>query len=244
MPYPVHEADSKAWLSRPQVVRALPFLVYAVFLGFQSALDQGGAIPAPGIDTRWLYALRVGATGAVLAYCWNDYAELSFGMRRYRPFDRPTAGYLWAVLVGVLVFVLWINLDHGWVTLGSPGPGFVALDRNGFRDWPLIVVRIFGAAAVVPLMEELFWRSFLQRWIDRPEFLDADPRLTSHRAVLIASLLFGFEHGQWFAGVLAGLAYGYLYKYSGRLWLAVLAHGVTNFMLGCWVVATGQWQFW
>ena len=46
------------------------------------------------------------------------------------------------------------------------------------------------------------------------------------------------------AALLAGLAYGYLYKYTGRLRVPVVAHAVTNFMLGCWVVANGQWHFW
>ena len=32
----------------------------------------------------------------------------------------------------------------------------------------MVAVRIFGAALVVPVMEELFWRSFLMRWIESP----------------------------------------------------------------------------
>jgi len=35
-----------------------------------------------------------------------------------------------------------------------------------------------------------------------------------------------------------------LYVRFGRLWVPVIAHAVTNGMLGVWVVATGNWQFW
>lgn len=244
MASPGTETVARLGLSRPVFVRVLPFVVYVVLLALQSAFDQNAAIQASGFDTRWLYALRVAAVAGVLAYYWRDYTELSFTRASDLGRNNHVVGRLAAALAGALVFVLWINLDQGWVTLGASGPGFVALTRDGLPDWPLIVVRIFGAAVIVPVMEELFWRSFVQRWIDQPDFVGADPGRGSHRAILLASLFFGFEHNQWLAGVLAGLTYGYLYKYTGRLWVPVIAHAVTNFMLGWWVVARGQWHFW
>ena len=44
--------------------------------------------------------------------------------------------------------------------------------------------------------------------------------------------------------VVAGLAYAWLYIRTGKLWTAVIAHAVTNGVLGVWVVMTGNWQFW
>ena len=35
---------------------------------------------------------------------------------------------------------------------------------------PLVAVRWIGATLVVPVMEELFWRSFLMRWFQRTQF--------------------------------------------------------------------------
>ena len=46
------------------------------------------------------------------------------------------------------------------------------------------------------------------------------------------------------AAIVAGLAYAWLYRRTGKLWTAVIAHAVTNLLLGIWVVRTGQWQFW
>ena len=93
-------------------------------------------------------------------------------------------------------------------------------------------------------MEELFWRSFLLRWIDRREFLTADPRRASWLAFAISSALFAVEHSLWFAGLLAGLAYGWLYMRSRNLWIPIVSHATTNGILGIWILATGNWRFW
>lgn len=219
---------------RPLLARGLPFALYIAFL----ALTPWLAEVLPGIDRRWLYAVQIGAVLGALVAFHRDYGEL----RGAPPCGWP--GVAWALVLGVAVFVLWINLDSGWAVLGPAKAGFVPLAADGSLDWPLVAVRIFGAAAVVPVMEELFWRSCVQRWIDRPDFLAQAPGDGSRQAWFLASLVFGLEHGQWFAGILAGLGYGWLYRRFGNLWLAILAHGVTNLLLGVWVVASGQWEFW
>ena len=58
------------------------------------------------------------------------------------------------------------------------------------------------------------------------------------------SVLFATEHRLWFAGLLAGLAYGWLYKRSGNLWVPIVAHALTNALLAAYVLATGSWSFW
>jgi hypothetical protein len=62
--------------------------------------------------------------------------------------------------------------------------------------------------------------------------------------LLAASLVFGLEHDRWLVGALAGLAYGYLVVRTRDLWSAVIAHAVTNFLLACYVLATGSYSFW
>jgi hypothetical protein len=142
------------------------------------------------------------------------------------------------------VFVLWIQLDAPWMTLGEATASFVPLDAAGAIDWPLVAVRWIGAALMVPVMEELFWRSFLMRWIQRPDFVTVDPHQVGLRAVIISTFLFVLAHPLWLAATLAGLAYAWLYIRSGTLWSSVVAHAVTNGALGIWVVGTRQWQFW
>jgi hypothetical protein len=106
------------------------------------------------------------------------------------------------------------------------------------------LLRLAGAALVVPLMEELFWRSFLLRWVQSQQFLDLAPVQIGLRAILISSVLFGLEHNLWLAGIVAGLAYAWLYRASGNLWPPIIAHAITNLILGVWVLSTGNWQFW
>jgi len=57
----------------------------------------------------------------------------------------------------------------------------------------------------VPVMEELFWRSYLMRWIDQHDFLALAPAAISLKAILVSGLVFGLAHHLWFAGILAGL---------------------------------------
>ena len=83
-------------------------------------------------------------------------------------------------------------------------------------------MRVTGLVLVVPVMEELFWRSFLMRWIDRREFLVADPAQASFLAFALSSALFALEHSQWFAGLVAGMAYSWLYIRAGNLRIPIL----------------------
>ncbi len=217
----------------PIFVRALPFALYIALLALE------GVLPglAPGFDVRWLYPAKAGLVALALAVLWRHYGELG-------TWSLTAGQLLLSLAVGVAVLGLWVNLDAGWMLLGEPGKGYDPRDAAGNIDWMLVAFRIAGAALVVPLMEELFWRSFLQRWVQQSDFLSLDPARIGLRALAIASALFAVEHLQWFAGLVAGLAYGWLYIRTRSLWAPVVAHAVTNGGLGAYVVSTGQWSFW
>jgi CAAX prenyl protease-like protein len=217
---------------RSSTSRILPFATYMAFVAVADALHRLGWTAE---ELRWLYLVKITSVLAVLLAYWRVYAELA----------KPVIGLramCEAVAAGVVVLVLWINLDAGWMQIGSAA-GFDPTSA-GRIDWLLVAVRIAGAALVVPVMEELFWRSFLMRWIDCRRFLDLSPALVSLRAFVITAVLFGVEHNLWLAGIVAGVAYGYLYMRSGNLWSPILAHAVTNALLGLWVVSTTQWTYW
>ena len=222
-------------LSRDARLRVLPFLAFMLLLALRGALpaDAGAAV-----DGRWLYGLSVLLVGGMLLAWRRDYGELS---RQTLPDGREA---MQAVLVGLGVFVLWIHLDAPWMTLGEATASFEPLAADGSIDWPLVAVRWIGATLMVPVMEELFWRSFLMRWVEQPGFTGVDPRRVGLRAVVISTFLFVLVHPLWLAATIAGLAYAWLYIRSGKLWLAVIAHAVTNGALGIWVVVSRQWQFW
>ena len=187
-------------------------------------------------DLRHLFTLRAVVVVALLAVFWPRYSELHEVTLTWR---QAALG----IVSGLAVFVLWINLDFPWATFGEI-KAFEPMRADGGIDWTLVQFRMLGLALVVPVMEELFWRSFLMRWIDRQEFLQLPPAQVSLRAVAISSLLFASEHQLWLAGLIAGLVYGLLYVRSGNLWVPVISHTVTNAVLGAWILATGNWQFW
>ncbi len=223
-------------IRRSAVVRVAPFVAFMAVLALRGVAPADGSW---GFDVRWLYALQAGAAAALLALWWREYGELAL---QTLPSAREA---LLAVAVGLAVFVLWIHLDAPWMTLDTAATeAFVPKTPDGALDWPLIVLRIAGAALLVPVMEELFWRSFLMRWLQSPVFEAVPPRGVGLRAVVLSTFVFVLAHTLWLAAAIAGLAYAWLYIRSGKLWVAVIAHGVTNGALGAWVVATGQWQFW
>ena len=222
-------------LSRAARLRLLPFVVFMAILALRGMAPSDGSW---GFDVRWLYGLNLLVVGGMLLAWWREYGELAWQ-------NRPTlAEAAWAVALGLGVFALWIRLDAAWMQIGQPTAGFVPLDAQGRLELPLIAMRWLGATLLVPLMEELFWRSFLMRWLQAPVFEAVDPRRVGVKALVLSSFVFMLAHPLWLAAIIAGLAYALLYRRSGKLWTAVLAHAVTNGALGLWVVHSGQWQFW
>jgi CAAX prenyl protease-like protein len=217
---------------RASLPRILPFFIYLFFIFLADMLERAGV---DARQLRWLYPVKIAIVLAALLLYRRQYSELA-----WKALDGRTIGA--AILTGLLVLVLWINLDAGWMTIGSSA-GFDPRG-NGQVDWVLASVRLFGAALVVPVMEELFWRSFLMRWIVSQDFLSVNPAHTNIKAFVVTVILFGFEHNLWLAGIVAGAAYSVLYMRSRTLWSPILAHAVTNGVLGVWIIYTGQWTYW
>ncbi len=221
-------------ISRAALLRILPFLAFMGLLALRGFAPVDGRW---GFDTRWLYALNAGVALMLLVW-WREYGELA------RQNAARLREWLLAIAVGLLVFVLWIQLDAPWMQIGESTASFVPVDAQGALLWPQIVVRWLGATLLVPVMEELFWRSFLMRWLQAPVFEGVDPRRTGVKAVVLSTFVFMLAHPLWLAAIVAGLAYALLYRFTGKLWTAVIAHAVTNGALGLWVVQSRQWQFW
>lgn len=213
--------------------RIAPFALYMLFM---ATVDIVAPYIPSGLDIRWLYGVKVGLVALLLWSLRSYYIELSgIATLRWRE-------WLSASLIGVLVFVVWISLDAPWMRLGDQSEGFNP--GNGQYACLLMATRLIGAALVVPLMEELFWRSFLMRWIHNQSFLNVAPQQVGLIALLVSSALFAIEHTEWLAGLAAGVAYGLLYIRSGKIWMPIIAHAVTNGVLGVWVIYTSNWYYW
>ena len=222
-------------LNRAALARTIPFAAFMVLLALRASLPTEGVA---GLDPRWVYGLTVLVVGGLLVWFWREYGEL---VAQTLPNLSEAA---LAVVVGVAVFGLWVNLDAPWMRLGEPSAGFVPTDAQGRLMWPLIAVRWVGASLLVPVMEELFWRSFLMRWVQSPQFESVPPQSVGLKAIVLSTFVFMLAHTLWLAAIIAGLAYAWLYVRTGKLWVPIIAHAVTNGVLGVWVVMTGKWGFW
>jgi CAAX prenyl protease-like protein len=225
------------WRDDPVVARAAPFLLFIGLLMLGSALPEATGVLGLDLPASWLVVGRGAIVALVLLWFWRAYSELR------RPIPARPADWLLAVGGGIAVFLVWIAIDQDWAVLSRPA-GYQPLLADGSIDWVQAIARLAGFALVVPVMEELFWRSLVLRWIERHDFLTLAPREVGWRAFAITTALFALEHDRWLAGAIAGATYNWLYMRSGNLWVPILAHAVTNGVLGLWVLHTGRWEFW
>ncbi|MDD2900213.1 MAG: CAAX prenyl protease-related protein [Desulfuromonadaceae bacterium] len=221
--------------------RYLPFAVFMGFIGldeFIRFLAGQGFFMLGAATLYYLYPVKSVTVAALLYFFRDRYSELSFRDLADIPVTFATFG------VGLLVFALWIKMD--W-TLGAAGvpQGFnPALLPGRNVQIVMTIIRIAGAVLVVPLMEELFWRSFMIRYIVDKNFDSVRIGTFTWASFLVTVALFGLEHNYVYAGLMAGVIYNLLLYRTRSLAQCVLAHAVTNLALGVYVVITGKWQFW
>lgn len=212
----------------PYVVPMFAFLVLTNVEGY-----------LPGPDWYPLaYAIKVLAVAILAWYYRSAWSDL-------RPLP-PIGSLVLAIMIGLIVFVLWIRLEGWYPELSFLGkrmgfdPGTLAPDWK----WPFIVVRFFGLVILVPLIEELFWRSFLIRWLVNPDFLKVAIGRVTPLAATITSAVFAFSHPEWLPALLTGLLWAWLLWQTKSISACVLSHAVANLALGLHVITTGDWKFW
>lgn len=224
----------------PLLARVAPFICFVLLTFAQESFGQTGRY--------WFYLAKSVVGAWMLWAAWPLVLEMRWKLS-------------WeAVVVGVGVFVVWVGLEpfvpgqqQLWVKLGlskapaTPSPAWNPFQHFGdgaMLAWFFVVVRVVGSSIVVPPLEEVFYRSFLYRWIVRPNFESVSLGLFAWKPFLMTALIFGFAHNEWLAGILCAAAYQGLVCWKGRLGDAMTAHAITNFLLGLWVVWRGAWQFW
>ncbi len=204
-----------------------------------------------GAPAAWKYAVRAGVSLALLLWLrpWRWYQPLRI---RHLPL---------ALGAGVFVFAVWVLPESPWMDrwpvaralyakwiLFAPaqtGPALPSPYAPEVCGWPLVLAKIAGSAFVIAVIEEFFWRGFVYRWLLARNFLGVDLGLFQPGMFFAAALAFGLEHGsRWLVGFLAGAVYGFVMIRTRNLWAACVAHVVTNFLLGWYVVATGSYAFW
>jgi len=228
-------------LSRsPAVARAVPFVVFVLLTAAQGKFGAASAY--------WFYLAKTLVGLWLMLETWTLVPEMRWA-------------FSWeALVVGIGVLVMWIGLDPYYPktdllfaklgfssaprpVLENSNPNLVFGDHSPMA-WFFMSVHLLGMTIVVPPLEEVFYRSFLYRFIAKSNFLDVPLNRFLPVPFFVTALVFGFEHSQWLAGILCGMAYQWLVLRKNRLGDAMTAHAITNLMLGIWVVWRGAWNFW
>jgi uncharacterized protein len=213
-------------LNRQELPYVLPFVVWLIGVYLQSLAPSA---------TLWAYPLRTIVVGALLIYFRKHFTEIKLS------FDWT------AILAGTLVFVLWVGLDPYLPKSGVSTPTWTPETLRSESEsafWVWIAFRIFGSTIVVAFMEELFWRSFLARWIINADFKKVPIGTFSLGSFVMTTILFGFEHHEWASGIIAGAIYMGLLYWRKNLFTCIVAHAITNFLLSLYVLKTSSWHFW
>lgn len=217
---------------RPLLAYTVPFALFLIGIGLVSLVPGG---PFFG-DSRFLvFPLQTLVCGAVLIWFWKDY-DFSWGR-----------GWLMGGLVGILALVIWISPQ---LFFGFPprtkgfNPDLLA---NTPYYWPTVLMRFLRLAIIVPLLEEIFWRGFLMRYLINEDFTKV--RFGTYRPIpfFAVAVFFMFEHtwpDDYAAAFITGVLFNLVAVKTGSLSACVLAHAVTNFGLGLYIMTTKQWGFW
>jgi membrane protease YdiL (CAAX protease family) len=232
---------------------AAPFV--APFLAFMLFLSAEGYFP----DQHYLlYPFKSLLVAGVLAYFWRALPSLT-----------PSSTLL-SVIIGILGVAIWVGLDSmatrldvlleetynsavqaiGMTSWKMELDGLSPPGRNPFllypasEAWVLFAFRVAGISLVVPVMEELFWRGFLMRWLIKEDFTAVPLGTYQHASFWITTAFFAMVHGsEWPLAVLVGVLYGAWFVRTKRLGDIMLAHGVTNFLLALYCLFTNDWHF-
>lgn len=211
----------------PVLIRAVPFVIFVLFTSAQGKFFEN--------SQYWFYLAKVPVGLALLWFM--------------RPIVREMR-WAWsgeALLVGVAVFVMWVGIDPFFPKFGqgsSTWRPFESFADQPVLAWLVIAGRLFCSTLVVPPMEEVFYRSFLYRYIIRPDVESVALNHFKPVPFAIAAIIFGVAHFEWLSAILCAAAYHALIFRKNRLGDAMTAHAITNFLLGLWVVWRGAWNFW
>lgn len=192
-----------------------------------------------------------GKFGAASA-CWFYFAKTVAGawlVWEMRPLvSEMRWAFSWeAVVIGVGIFAAWVGLDRFYPHLmkgGATGNPNEIFGEGSALAWFFIAVHILGMTFVVPPLEEVFYRSFLYRYLASQNFQSVPLDKFLPWPFFATAFVFGFSHNEWLAGILCGAAYQWLVLRRNRLGDAITAHAITNFLLGTWIVWKHAWHFW
>lgn len=199
----------------------------------------------------WIYCVKLLATMAALRVVWPV----------LRPLMRPIG---WQGLAfGIVGAVVWIGVCHLQLEkqfvlpfLNSTGLGTMVGSgtRSAFNPYDhypssslaiaaYLIVRGFGLAVVVPVVEEYFLRGFLMRFMAADKWWKYPIGSVTRNSAVIGTVVPMLMHpGELVAAGLWFTMMTILFVRTKNLWECIAAHAVTNLIMGIYVVISGAWH--
>lgn len=195
----------------------------------------------PNLFTE-IYAIKTVATAILLMICWPAFTKISWQCWKL------------GIVVGVIGVVQWVGMEKLLLHMWPSYPRMHGTSLDPFIEIPNPVLRVvfftfrwMGPTFVVPFMEELFWRDYLWRTLIAPNnFKLARIGEWDLKAFWLIPVLFASVHIQWATAMVWALMIGLLLLKTRSIGSCIIAHGVTNFLLGAWVLfhTPHDWYFW
>jgi CAAX prenyl protease-like protein len=203
---------------------------------------------------HWVYPLQCLIVGAVLWFFRSHYTL------------KPWRGLPLAIALAGLGIAAWIipawlyeqwqptHLDKpawwAWLGIVERREGFdpTLFGAGSAAYWATTLLRFLRMTLIVPLVEEIFWRGFLMRYVQAGErpFLRVPFGQHSWPAFGIVTAAFTLIHNppDYLGALLFGTLMYWLTVRTKSLGACVVMHGAANLLLGLHVMRTSQWGFW
>jgi len=217
----------------------VPFLAFLAITSLEGeAKNDDGSLNANLYAT--IYCLKIVIVGGCVI--WGRKA-----LNDLLPVPKPVF-WIYAIVSGLMIGFFWVHLEGFY----PPLPESIVGKRTGFNplknlDGPLqavfLVARFLGLVIVVPVIEELFTRDFVLRFVTKPEWESVEPWQFSLNAAIFSTIIFVVGHPEWLPAILCGLIWLALLRYSKSVSALVISHAVANLAIGFYSIVTGDWHF-
>jgi len=230
-------ARTSAPSSSDPIPYVIPMCAYVALGALEGFIPQVDNQPRP----TWYLAAY---TAKLIAVGWLAWFYRST-WKDLRPFPKARELAL-AVILGLIVWGLWVGLDglYPQIPLMSRRVGFDPTSLSPIPRSVFFAVRMLGLVVLVPLIEELFWRSFLIRWLIDPDFQKVPIGRVTMMSAGATSVFFALVHPEWLPAVLTGLLWAWLLRQSKSVSACAVSHVTANLALGAYIIAAGAWQYW
>ena len=246
----------KNFRDSPTLAHVLPLAVFTAMLSMPGWFKiENRELPwLVQMPELWVYPLQTIVCATLLIFFRHHYRLL------------PWCGIGLAVLFAVLGIGFWIAPElirrllidcgyeaknwWGWIGLADRSEGF---DPMRIKDVSLAFYLTLGfrfvrLVLVVPLVEELFWRGFLMRFLVDPDRSFTAIPFGAHRwkAFWCSNLAVMLIHSasDWLGAFIWSTFMYFLAVRTKSLGACVIMHAVGNLLLGLYIMKTSLWGYW